>query len=345
MKIEYGRAEANRPHLFADAIEVMCAFDTGGPVSETDAFSLLESSPRSAEEIVNADEDDLDDNGLDDDLNSSQITESMQIKVDNAFEQLSFRSAAFGEFYPFEFSDGALSLRPAPLPALQQAYLLLLASSRIRTFKPDEGRDDERGIKQHLADAFELLCKEALRSMLPSDAEVVHFGASSVEKINRFGSDLRLALPALAEFMGVDLSSRWDPEEFAAQGDGGIDLVGVQKLDELQYGWNVIIGQCAAIEHENDWQKKRQEAKIGEVHGSTFDFYLSPQPVLFVPSCFRKSEGTWIKSRFANGVILMDRLRILRRLADSPDKVSVSADMLVDKLGELIATDFEPIPA
>lgn len=321
IQIDYGRLEENRPHLFADALEIMCAFDTGGPVSEADATSLLVQSFRTANETLNADEEDLDDNGYDDDLGSAEITERQQELVDDAFSQLSFRFETFGDSYPFVLKPEGLRLRDDPLTNLQKVYLFLLAASRIRSFK------GVRGLKQKLAGAFEWLSKDVLECLLPPSADVVIFGANSEERKARFGTNLKEALPKLAKFMGMELGPRWDPDERAAQGDASIDLVGVEKLDDLENGWHVIIGQCAAYEDENGWQKKRSEADLGYIR-SVFAYSVLPQSVLFVPGCYRKNEGTWPKAWLADNVILMDRVRMLRKLEETGVGVRHSIELL-----------------
>jgi len=305
--IDYGRVHRNKPHLFADAIEIMCVFSNFGYASKSDAFSLIETSIRPAEELLELDEEDLDDNEMSDDLDSAEIVELYQTEVDECFEQLEYRSSCLGECYPFLVNNDALVLRK-DLSLNQIIYIFLLSASRTRTFK------DKRGLTQRIASKFEEICKNALASLMPAGAKVFSFGPGSDDRKNIFGSDLLEAVPKLAAFMGMRLLSDWKEGE-AHQGDGGIDLVGVQKLDDTEEGWNVFIGQCAAREDEANWSKKRSEADIG-YYRSWFAPRVRSMPVMFVPVCYRRSSGKWVNSRLTDNVIFMDRVRILKQLAE-----------------------------
>ncbi len=317
--IDYGRLEATRSHLLADAVEILCALDSQGPVSQTDIFSLLTNSTRSPDELMEVGEEDLDDNEYPDDLSSAEITSKIQAQADDCLSQLEFRSKAFGESYPFEIVDGILKPRDA-LSELNKLYLFLLVASRTRTFKV-------QGLTQRIAAHFEEISKEAMRHLMSTSSEVITFAANSEDRRTRFNTDLRRALPQLADFMGMEMSPLWDPQTQSPQGDAKIDLVGVQKLDEFEGGWSVFLGQCAAREDENNWEQKRMEADIN-YHRARFHFAVPSQAVLFVPGCFRQADGKWASADKASNVILMDRLRILKRLENSAEVHTQTSEFL-----------------
>lgn len=322
--IDYGRLEASRSYLFADAVEIYCAFDRKGPVSETDIFSLLTSSIRSSDELLNFGDNDLDDNDYDDSLTSAEITETEQLLVSNCLEQLEFRRTAFKTIYPFTLEEGLLCPKSV-VSDIHRLYLLLLAAARSRTFK-------KRGFPQKIAGEFETICKQALAELMPKSARTVTFAANSEDRRELFGTDLRNALPALAKFMGMDMAPCWQSEDISSSGDAKIDLVGVQQLDDLEGGWHVFLGQCAAQEDENNWEAKRSEADFA-YHQATFHSKVPSTPVLFVPGCFRKANGAWAKPDKTSAVILMDRLRILLRLENNQEAQDRAANFLSLELG------------
>ncbi|MEO0369111.1 MAG: hypothetical protein AAF197_10055 [Pseudomonadota bacterium] len=276
-------------------------------MSKTDAYSLLLNAVSPGEEALDADEQDLDDDNLDDELDGTEKNELLQGQVDECFRQIEYRVAAFGDHYPFVLEQGSLSLKQN-LTAHQQFYLILLAASRTRTF------NSITGFKQRLADVFEAQSLFCLKQMLPDEADVVSFGPTSEDRQQRFGSNLLDALPRLAKLMGVEMTNGWD-QDLSPQGDAGIDLVGVQKLDTSQGGWNVFLAQCAAHEEASSWSKKRAEAKLSFYH-YLFSYSVESQGVLFIPGCFRQANGKWAQRRYTDGVIVMDRLRLMRIISD-----------------------------
>ena len=305
--IDFGRVHRNRPHLFADAVEIMCVFGEIGYVSKVDALTLGETSIRPADELLDLDEEDLDEDEFPDDLPSAGIVEKLQAEVDDCFEQLEYRAACLGDCYPFVVDGENLSLK-AEISSEQFLYIFLLSASRTRTFK------GSKGLTQKIASQFEEVCKGALPGLMPPSSEIVAFGSGSVDRRERFGTDLHEAVENLASFMGMGLVAGWNEGE-SKQGDGGIDLVGVQRLDETEGGWNVYIGQCAAQEDEHSWEKKRSEADI-DYYRSWFVPKVKSVPVMFVPVCFRTSSGRWVNARFTDNVIFMDRVRIIGQLSD-----------------------------
>jgi hypothetical protein len=127
--------------------------------------------------------------------------------------------------------------------------------------------------------------------------------------------------------MGIHMAPDWSESDEAAQGDASIDLVGVQKLDDSMGGWNVYLGQCAAHEKHETWEKKRLEADL-DYHKARFHAKVRAQAVLFVPTFFRQSSGEWVDKSAAANVILMDRLRIISAVNDDDPSVAQSCTFL-----------------
>lgn len=319
--INVGRVSKTRPHLLADVVETLCAFELQS-YSKTDLLTTISNATKPAEESLEFDDLDRDDDGVLDDESQPKNTQRNQAYVDEGFAQLEFRSKSLKNFYPFDLQSDYITLKRR-LNWKHLYYLFLLAASRSRSF--GSGRKT-----QEIASLFELVCRDSLRRLMNDRASVVMFGPTTRDRRVKFDSDLRKAIPKLAAFMGMDLSPKWDPSKIQPQGDGKIDLVGVQKLDDLgATGWNVFLAQCAAHEDEQSWERKKYESDIS-YHSSKFHYAVKSQSVLFVPGFFRDTNGSWAKDGPADGVILMDRVRILQHLKQS-DSSSIRVKAFVQQ--------------
>jgi hypothetical protein len=301
MTFELGRVSKTIPHLLADTFELVCATENT-PFSSTDGYSLIQTAVKTGEESVDPDVEDLDDDGEPDGESSAEVSSRDQGYVDEAFRVLEYRVRAFGSKYPFRIEEGRLSLKKK-IGKIQKVYLFLLACSRLRSFRSSH-------LYQSLPDQFELLCKDVMTQMLPKGAKVTCFGPKSIDRKKNFHTDLRKAIPLLAKYMGMKLSPDWDPQQYAAQGDAKLDIIGVQQLDRTESGWNVFLGQCAAQEVDRSWEKKRQEA-LFEAHVAKFHSPVRSQGVLFVPVSYRQANGTFFKTEYVTMVLFMDRDRIM----------------------------------
>jgi hypothetical protein len=317
-----GRVESTREHLLADTFEIAIAFGDYEQVSLTDAQSIISSTPPSPEELLPLGEPDIDDNNMPDEDTEVEINEKLQARVEAAMRHIEYRSACLGPHYPFTIEDETLTLRKE-LSASQNLYLLLLACSRTRSFKA-------KGTAQRLADRFEEVSAACLKRMMPANGKVFMFGPNSDDRKNIFGSQLSVAIPKLCETLGMDIAPHWKAPE-GASGDGKVDIVGVFDFSDTAKGYSVIVGQCASMEDERVWQKKRQEANL-ETKRGTFHFLVCPTPALFFPSFYRSADGDWIDRDNVSGVVAIDRYRLLKTLIEN-DAIDIDVDALFKSAG------------
>lgn len=308
-EIDIGRVHPSHPHLFADAMETAVLFGAKGPFSKANAHSLMNQSPTSEEDVIADVDDDLDDDNYDDAMSTAEISESKQKKIDAAFNQFTYRERAFGIAYPFFVdADRNLSLKEEAHPG-QVTYAFLLCCSRLRSF-------GNKSATTYLAERFEDLCALAMKGMLPPNAEVIQFGPTTPQRA-AFGMNMRDAIPKLADRVGVPLQPKWDAVEETPQGDGGIDLIGLIDLDDEPHksseSW-ALAGQCAAHELAGGWERKILEAHRGLTQRLCFQH--NPSNALFIPGAYRKSDGQWPVSAKDKDALLMDRVRIIRNIAD-----------------------------
>ncbi|MBZ9869218.1 hypothetical protein LB515_27905 [Mesorhizobium sp. CA15] len=317
-----GRVARTKPHLLADTAEIAIAFGGYEGISASDLSSIIKQSTRPDDELLDIDEPDVDDDDLPDHLDGAETTSREQAYVEECVRQIEFRVSAFGLCYPFVLDRGRLALRKE-LTYLNHVYLLLLACSRIRSFT-------SKGIKQRLADAFELICAECLRRLVPETGEVYMFGPNSNDRREVFHTNLSAAMPLLVEKLGIELTRDWE-KNFGSSGDGKIDLVSVVRVDKLAPGVVVMVGQCAAMEEEKNWERKRQEAIFATRRGS-FICLVDPQGILFIPVCYRQANGEWINKDYVSSVVTMDRLRIISVLS-AHGKETINIQEIYKKVG------------
>jgi len=302
--IQIGRVAHTRPHLLADTVEVAIAFGDYSSMSQNDILSLMKQSPRADSELLPSDVEDLDDDDNPDGMDGTEISARDAGYIEECFRQMQYREETIGDLYPFKV-DGELITYKAPTSELGRLYLLLLACSRSRTFKV-------KGAPQRLADCFEEICARCLTGMISPFGTTLMFGPNSPERGTTFAGGLTAALPKLAKLMGMGLKTGWE-KNFGTSGDASIDLVGIYNFDDSASGFKVVIGQCAAMEDEKDWMKKRQEAQLSFRSGS-FSYLVEPDAILFVPACYRQPDGEWINSDFVSNVVTIDRVRIMKIL-------------------------------
>ncbi|OEO31090.1 hypothetical protein VW23_017935 [Devosia insulae DS-56] len=321
-----GRVAHTLPHLLADTVEIALAFGEYDQISTTDLLGIIRQSPKPAQELLNLVDEDIDDDDAPDDLDGAQQTEREQGYIEECWRQLAFRAGAFANSYPYVLDGEILRIRE-DLDYDKQLYILLLACSRTRSFMG-------KGVTQRLADIFELISAECMRQMMSPSGKVFMFGPNSDDRAKLFGKNLTDALPKLVGEMGMRLKAGWQ-KNYGTSGDGKIDIVGVYPFDRFAAGIQVVIGQCASMEEEGNWERKRKEAML-QFQAAAFDYLVEPQGVLFIPVCFRQPDGDWVRPNSVAAVITMDRLRIMTVLADKGGEV-FDVTKLLESAGIAIA--------
>lgn len=317
-----GRVERTRPHLLADTAELAILFGGYSQVSESDLASIIRQSPSAAADLLPLDQPDIDDDGMPDGLGGAELNARELRYIEECFRQIEFRVRAFDEFYPFDIKEGCLTLHDT-LTDEHFLYIFLVACARTRSFG--------RQVTNRLANEFEGVCAVALAKMVAPTAAVIKFGPEARRQGGDFSTNLIEAIPVLAERMGCDLARNWE-KNLAAQGDGKIDLVAIFPFDRFSKGYHVIIAQCASMEDEASWNRKRQEAKSDFLRGF-FHSLVDAQAALFIPACFRQSDGSWVDDNDVSGVIVIDRLRIVDVMRNQASPLFEPRAVVADVLG------------
>lgn len=316
-------------HVWVDYIELLCLFsddaeitkadveahyrrrkDLGdGPPRDTDEFDTeLEGNARADDSFASGDNDDYPDaigdadaagSLPDDELTASEKTDKLELRIDTWFRHLPYRVEAFDSAYPFVLSRNHDRLRVKErLTQRQKLYLLFLLSSHLNYFAEHSTT---------FTSGFEAISLEALKKLLPINAEVHLFGKNAYHpgkykgniwsKINSLSTDL----------CGRVLASK---EDFSPHntGDRGLDLVAWVPFNDGNPNMVIMFGGCACSKDE--WVQK-QLSSSSEAWSNTVHIGTAPANVSFIPICFRRESGAWHNSNDIHQTILIDRVRLI----------------------------------
>lgn len=290
-------------HVWADYIEILCSVD---PRQEISIDYLLDRFLEDSDTNDFADIEDSLTEGVEDyDFGysySSQKNDNITNKIKDWFSILQYRSIALQDFYPFTFSkDKSTLIRVAKKNFSDKHFLyltLLLASNLKYT---------QNGKWHWLTNSFEIISWEVMKLVMPDIAEV-HLFSSKHGETSQYSGNARNKLRKLAVDLGEQVSPDLSFIPANSSGDLGLDVIAWIPLGDNQRNRIVIFGQCACS--AKDWKNKRFS-----VHPDSWrkriNFQLPPTPVMFIPHCFRDSQGNWENEDETSGVALVDRQRIL----------------------------------
>ena len=306
MDFTIGELHPNTPHLFADLAELVLTTGYNGraKLHKNDLFNILESG------VVSPDELDQEDDAEEEADNTGQTTAEKNSRreeqLENVLTQLTYRSGVLKDYYPFNIDgDELVLLDKVSLTDKQRVYRFLLACSRLRSF------DHKSGIRQKWAKAFTCLSKLAMEGLVPNHAIVRIFDANSEDRKSHYSTDLRNALKILGKDLAVLRIHDDECDKAGTPGDAGLDLVAVVGFDDGAATSFALLGQCGA--QETGWPQKTLEAHAMK-YRNYFQMQFDYPGVMFTPVCYRTADGEWADNQSANGVLLIDRERILKLL-------------------------------
>ncbi len=310
LKFSVGEVPRTKPFQFADLAELTILVGLTSQVSKADLDGLINSGRIDSDPETEPD-------------HEGDVVAEASLYAKNAedcFRQLNFRSGALDECYPFTV-DGALLTARSTISRTGYAYLFCLICSRLKSFSGSVG------FAQKCARIFTELSSLALKASLRHSAEVYIFDAGSDDRAAHFDTNLRAALKKLAE----QLNAKADEDLIGQQsssGDGGLDLVAINRLGDTAKGILAYFGQCAA--QQDGWPKKTLEAK------RTNAFFHMGHPasnLLYTPVMYRTASGRWVNDLQSYDCIIMDRLRMMRALKTVLDS---APNLVFDQIKEIV---------
>jgi hypothetical protein len=288
LKFTVGEIPRTKSFQFADLAELTILVGLTSQISKADLHGLIASGSIDADPDGSSEDDD------------PLATANAQVRnTEDCFRQFSYRAGALDASYPFVVGDSLLTARTR-ISNAGYIYLFCLICSRLGSFS---GRT---GFAQHCAKVFTELSSVALRASLKNAADVFIFDAGSADRAKFFHTDLRKALVKLA----ANLNARPDLDLIGQQstsGDGGIDLVAINRLGDTAKGVLAYFAQCAA--QQDGWPKKTLETKRSAA------FFALGHPasnLLYTPVMYRNATGRWVNDLYSQDCIIVDRLRMMR---------------------------------
>lgn len=309
VRFKIGDLHPNSPHLFADLAEllVLVSLNTPKIIYKNALVTMIKQGKIHNEE-------------LDEVLQyageaetHADTSDKISRQADDIWSQLEYREQTFEEFYPFKVESNhiKLKLKVDDFTDHQRLYIIMLACSRLRSF------DESTGVRQHWAKSFTTLSKETMIGLAPVGADVRIFDANSDDRNNYYGTNFRQALLKLGSDLSLIYVNEDECQKESTSGDGGLDIVAIYNFNDNALASYAIFGQCGA--QETNWPSKTLEA-IPELFSHLFQYQVFPSSVMFTPVCYRNSDGSWVKNKNTNKVLLLDRYRILNLI--NPDNIS-----------------------
>ena len=299
MTFETGELHPNTPHLLSDVTELLLITNHYGRKRwhKNDMESLLTSGVISEEEI------DDEERESEEEASSAARHDRTNRQIEDLWSQLEYRSKALEQYYPFTMERGMLVLKDGLTPE-QRIYRMLLVCSRLRSFSA------ERGIAQRWAAAFTKLSREAMTGLLPCGVDVRIFDANSEDRRHHYGTDIKDALKVLGEELGAHAILNEEINRIqSASGDAGLDLVATINFADGAVSSYAIFAQCGA--QETKWPTKTLDAHPLKI-SNYFSMKCDPVSIMFIPVCYRNSDGSFCNNLYASGILLADRVRILQ---------------------------------
>jgi hypothetical protein len=290
---------------WADYLELLCIANIDGELSEEDVIDRLsirlkDLKEGTKDEILEDEELSSDSDGTA--TNRARISDKWETQLKDWFGILNMRQVVYGDFYPFKISNGEISLK-ASVPTLKQKlYIYLLLCSNLYLFPKKDSND--------LSNSFEVLSYETFKNILPDDAKIHLFGKNPLNDNGPFKGSLSLwkKINNLAGLLNESVSQRMNELDYPPTntGDGGLDIVAWIPTSDNLPSKLIFFVQCAC----GEWAKKIHESSHID-WDMRIDFTTSTINNIFIPYCFRQSNGNWQRSADIKKAFLVDRKRIL----------------------------------
>ena len=237
-------------------------------------------------------------------LQGEQV-DDLTAKFEDAMDLIKNRALWLGKTYPFRQDDDEVQFAPQMSKKHYLSYLFLLICSCHNRIP----------VLQHkLRVEFENLCKEAMRALFPSWADVFLFSQNSEDRKN-LGWSAREAIPALAQKLNAQVYQEEIEKLPNTQLEFGIDLIAICSFnDELEYPF-FAFAQCTVAK---EWWNKKHEAQSRHALSGFVRLDTDHTNFLLIPHFPRINLTEWREARSRTiNCILCDRYRICRLLEKS----------------------------
>lgn len=299
-------------YAWADYVEILCFTHIDGAIPKSyivDRINERNDVGESSPIEIEVDSDDYDYESLEETAAMPSARDARQERfIEDVFRHLEYRQGTFKEYYPFTFSEEGNTLELLPnLTSLQKLYLFLLIASNLKCIKP----------RNNVTMLFEIISCITLTRYLPPTAKVFIFGTNPYDRVKRYSGNLYKKITTLANDLR-DLVICQE-RDFSPQnnGDGGLDLVAWVPFLDSNCGDLRVLGQCACTE---EWVSKQHSSNV-EAWSAKIHFHVNPINMIFVPYCYRSSDGEWYSKETIHMSVLIDRVRILNLMSNAHKQI------------------------
>ena len=278
------------PNPWADHIELLCLRDD--IVSKTDIGDLwydvdLDNSAQKGEE--------------------SHLKRSVDIEseIDDYFMLLKYRADTCGLFYPFTVKDKKILQIKSRLTRANYVYIYLLLCSSISLM--------EKSVSTFYEDNFEVFCSYAFSGLVSKNSSIELFGPKNKSGI--FRGTLADRIEQLGKMIGLDsLVTGSVKYNSIPGGDGGIDIISVNKLDGAE---NVPFAFGQVTCSYNDWQDKQNDASHS-TWSHRLNHLVNYPEYMFIPFSFHNSSDKLCEPSDIK-TFLVDRIRLIKLVMNNED--------------------------
>jgi len=280
-------------HLCVDYVELLCLAHIDRAVSRASAIDRFHDAGR-------------------------RFMEEEELVAEDWFRQLEFRKETFREFYPFSLTPDLKELyRESTITPKHKLYIFYLLSSNLRHFPSKTNKKTQTLMGNY----FERASVFALEHYLAPGCKAYLFGKNPLNS-GPYTGTLWDRIEKFSEDIGDKPRHSKSHYPSDKEGERGLDVVGWRPFRDKNQGLLIVCGQCAC--GYEDWEDKQLTLHAVRWK-SHIIFTASPVNMVFIPHCFRQSNGEWHDVTRINDSILIDRLRLVHLLEGR-------CDSLVDEL-------------
>lgn len=321
----------NLPNSWADYIELLCLASIDNEISQKDVSDRLSGRFKDLKEGADEDLAEMDEleKETEDAIEPSrraEVSDKWETRVNDYFNVLTLRQNLYGDLYPFEITDDYIRRKDQLIDA-HFLYIYLLLCSNLNLF------DDVTS--GQLSNCFELVSFNAFQGLLPLNARVHLFGKNPYNKNKRYSTGkFWLKLKKLIRDINEERSPHIRRAEFSEHhtADGGLDLVAWIPTGDTLSSSLIYFAQCACTYKFVE----KQYSSSSSAWSQLIVFKNPPANSTFIPHCFRRGDGTWIKSSDIADTFLLDRRRILN-FYDNTRKIKLSKLPVFEIVQQVVA--------
>ena len=284
-------------HRWADFFELVTVVNIDGELDLATMKDRLDLKERDGVDT------DLEDSGETEDSKIMPIAPSItdsekeDLRFLDYFRHFKYRSAKFGEFYPFQVANEKISLKDGFEDSLKaKLYIYLLCCSALSYFQD---------LQLDLTSEFEELSYTALKKMFPQNTSHL-LGKTTSGAERAYQGNVYNKLKQLGDDLSAGLRITEDDFASTSSGDGGLDLISWYGFKDSQNSIPTYSGQCKC---SPKWVDTRDPATLMEGY---FDLDHPPVNLFFIPYTYRKSNGNWYQPQNVKRKVVIESITSLR---------------------------------